>query len=620
MSHYTYQKRPGQRAAGHDAAKPALQSAVPNSAALSQVQERAQAQIPAAEAEADRLSASVSSGGPEAVKAAIGRRLGADFSGVRFHTGETAEAKASAMDARAYTSGADIYFGAGGFDPAVAAHELVHTVQQGAVAAATPTMSTPMGGVQQWPSRKQKKQQQQAAQRNKALAGDRSNIDAIAKKDAGFYQGTLIPQVRAGMVASLANNPINFSLQRQPGQLNPKYAAADIQRATDQLFPDTGSLLDPVKRDALRSNPGAFGLNASQVAAIEDEMNHRAIAASMQLPDAAARGRLSPDEALMAEQAGRNMAHIMFGMQLGKVKINSTNAYGATITQSYGAGQSYDPSMASLISNGGRTTMNFGKTSSTGTSANDVYRSMMELTRGDGKDVAHRTKTTRPFATHHISGDSMTEKKGFLSAAGALLDPTYKHRGFNPAIGGAGRQAYETEHGAHQPGDPKATIKANGQSGHMYMGVQDSSSSRSGGMMVGLETSQAQMYNLAGKFHDAKASSALFSPTGSRKDARIGGDANGREVDLTNISMDENVYLQEMLTRRMDTLANAAHSGDAQAMRNYNDMMYKLSGSKLSPVDLAKLLDPNLFGQRVSRGEAQRRQALIDMIRRAQGR
>ena len=152
MGRYTYQKRPGQPdAAPRQAARPNLAQAVPNSAALNMldhVQERPQAQIPAAEAEADRLSASVTSGGPEAVKAAMGRRLGADFSGIRFHMGDQAEAKAEAMNARAYTSGADIYFGEGGFDPSVAAHELVHTAQQGVVAASTPTVATPVGGVQ----------------------------------------------------------------------------------------------------------------------------------------------------------------------------------------------------------------------------------------------------------------------------------------------------------------------------------------------------------------------------------------------------------------------------------------------------------------------------------------
>lgn len=118
---------------------------------------RPQPQIPQAEAEADRLSASVSAASPEGVKADMGRRLGADFSGVHFHTGGAAQTKADAMGARAFTSGTDVYFGDGGFDPAIAAHELVHTVQQGAVDSGTSTLSTPLGGVQMWPFGKKKK-------------------------------------------------------------------------------------------------------------------------------------------------------------------------------------------------------------------------------------------------------------------------------------------------------------------------------------------------------------------------------------------------------------------------------------------------------------------------------
>ena len=90
---------------------------------------RRQEQIPQAEQEADRLSASVTSGTPEGVKAAMGRRMGA----------------------RAFTSGADIYFGPGGFDPGVAAHELVHTAQQGMVNSIVMTASAPAGGIQMRP-------------------------------------------------------------------------------------------------------------------------------------------------------------------------------------------------------------------------------------------------------------------------------------------------------------------------------------------------------------------------------------------------------------------------------------------------------------------------------------
>ncbi len=215
MGRYTYQKRPGQSdAAPRQAARPNLAQAVPNSAALDMldhVQERPQAQIPAAEAEADRLSASVTSGGPDAVKAAMGRRLGADFSGIRFHMGDQAEAKAEAMNARAYTSGADIYFGEGGFDPSVAAHELVHTAQQGVVAASTPTVATPVGGVQRIYNIFSKKAREEHANQKAAEKAEKERQALIEqqRQEAAARQ-------RAAQAAAFVNNMRNGQ-QSRPG-------------------------------------------------------------------------------------------------------------------------------------------------------------------------------------------------------------------------------------------------------------------------------------------------------------------------------------------------------------------------------------------------------------------
>jgi len=118
------------------------------SSILSRLPGKPQPQIPTAENEADRLSAGVAAGGPEEVKQELGSRLGADFSKVRFHTDVGAAAYADEIGARAYTTGSDVYFGTGGFEPSVAAHELVHTVQQGAVGSDAATMSAPSGGIQ----------------------------------------------------------------------------------------------------------------------------------------------------------------------------------------------------------------------------------------------------------------------------------------------------------------------------------------------------------------------------------------------------------------------------------------------------------------------------------------
>ncbi len=102
-----------------------------------------------AEREEDALSSGVTSTDPTSLREEMGSRLGADFSGVRFHDDDASVSRSMSMGARAWTRGSDIYFGRGGFDPTVAAHELVHTVQQGAVHGSV-SQSMPLGAVQMW--------------------------------------------------------------------------------------------------------------------------------------------------------------------------------------------------------------------------------------------------------------------------------------------------------------------------------------------------------------------------------------------------------------------------------------------------------------------------------------
>lgn len=169
MSQYTYQKR-AEKTGPRSVAEPVVPvgAQIPNSVLSSmlgdnqgglhdlarRMQVRAQAlgrQIPSAEQEADRLSAGVTTGSFEQVKAEMGRRLGADLSDIRLHTDGAASAKADEMGAAAYTSGRDIYFGSGGYNAGTAAHELVHTAQQGVVSSGQVTASAPMGTVQMEP-------------------------------------------------------------------------------------------------------------------------------------------------------------------------------------------------------------------------------------------------------------------------------------------------------------------------------------------------------------------------------------------------------------------------------------------------------------------------------------
>lgn len=75
--------------------------------------------------------------------------FGADFSDVRVHTGTEANALSQALSARAFTTGRDIFFRDGEYNPGssagheLLAHELTHVVQQGGAVRGKLTVSSP---------------------------------------------------------------------------------------------------------------------------------------------------------------------------------------------------------------------------------------------------------------------------------------------------------------------------------------------------------------------------------------------------------------------------------------------------------------------------------------------
>ncbi|TNM39696.1 DUF4157 domain-containing protein [Nocardioides albidus] len=72
----------------------------------------------------------------DGVRADMEARIGHDFSDVRVHTGDAADASARSVSAHAYTVGNNIVFQRGSYDPGstqgqtLLAHELTHVVQQ----------------------------------------------------------------------------------------------------------------------------------------------------------------------------------------------------------------------------------------------------------------------------------------------------------------------------------------------------------------------------------------------------------------------------------------------------------------------------------------------------------
>ncbi len=92
---------------------------------------------------------------PDTARRFFEPRFGHDFRQVRIHIDQQAAAAARALNARAFTLGRDIFFGAGQFAPSsgagrrLLAHELVHTIQQSRGAAANarvvPTIQRTIG-------------------------------------------------------------------------------------------------------------------------------------------------------------------------------------------------------------------------------------------------------------------------------------------------------------------------------------------------------------------------------------------------------------------------------------------------------------------------------------------
>jgi hypothetical protein len=76
----------------------------------------------------------------EGLQGSMGQAMGADFSGVRVHTGDQANQLNQSLQAKAFTTGQDIYFRSGEYNPGsrggqeLLAHELTHVVQQNGAA------------------------------------------------------------------------------------------------------------------------------------------------------------------------------------------------------------------------------------------------------------------------------------------------------------------------------------------------------------------------------------------------------------------------------------------------------------------------------------------------------
>jgi hypothetical protein len=122
--------------------------------------------------------------------------LGADLGDVRVHTDAPAARLANELEAKAFTVGNDIGFGADEFRPgtpqgdALLAHELAHTVQQRGETAADPAVRT-------WSAEPSRSAEERDADRT--AAGAVARLWSSVRDGAQHIAGQAVPQLRSGL-------------------------------------------------------------------------------------------------------------------------------------------------------------------------------------------------------------------------------------------------------------------------------------------------------------------------------------------------------------------------------------------------------------------------------------
>jgi hypothetical protein len=162
---------------------------------------------------------------PSSVRSQMEPRFGASFENVRVHTGESAARDSAALGANAFTIGQHVYFGRDRFQPQstggqeLIAHELTHTIQQGATVQRDVVHRSPRPEVSA----------RVGSQVQRSFLGIPSPREYFAGKAAAIPGFTMLTVV-------IGYNPItNARVERSAG---------NILRAAIQMIPGGGLITD----------------------------------------------------------------------------------------------------------------------------------------------------------------------------------------------------------------------------------------------------------------------------------------------------------------------------------------------------------------------------------------
>ena len=199
---------------------------------------------------------------PERNRNRLESSFGASLSGVRVHTDSTADRAAASVQAKAFTTGQDVYFRAGQYQPGstagdhLLAHEVAHTVQQGNDSAGISRMAEPGDWRVSQPTDSHEREAERAA--DAATHGTRANISSLsgAQITPTLSRRAASPDpTTAGAIGSAAAAP-TVSIPGKSLKESPTAAVASHPSAKENQ-PGTG-----IEKNSAK-NPDANGADTS---------------------------------------------------------------------------------------------------------------------------------------------------------------------------------------------------------------------------------------------------------------------------------------------------------------------------------------------------------------------
>lgn len=198
-----------------------------------------------------------SAGLPDALRAALEPRLGADMSGVRLHTGVQAASSAEVLHAQAFTVGKDIYFNQAKFAPHTVSgiklltHELAHTQQPAGPARRKPKAAEP--------AKKEETPEELAHKVREAFRG-------LGTNEAEVYRVLSFAPAKVKSVYDYYNKNLNdHTGQGLIADLEDEMSGDELSRAMD-LIQKTGIMEDaPILARRLREAFRGLGTDEDMV-------------------------------------------------------------------------------------------------------------------------------------------------------------------------------------------------------------------------------------------------------------------------------------------------------------------------------------------------------------------